>query len=159
MVHHADLALSMGLSEKHVVICEDGDQIEVTASGIRRSGQVPAGFHYIDGSAGDLDEKPLEERRMLAEFGVLQIAAGIDRDRGVIRQPVRLTARGWFDGESDRELIASVTTSVRDALESALRDGDRDESSLNKVAQRAAGRLLGQKFRRQPVLLAAIVVL
>jgi len=78
MVHHAELAVSMGLSQKHVLICEDGDQIEVTEKGIRRAGKVPAGFHYIDGSAGDLDERPLEERRMLAEYGVLLISAGVD---------------------------------------------------------------------------------
>jgi mRNA degradation ribonuclease J1/J2 len=96
---------------------------------------------------------------MLAEYGVLQISAGIDHDRGVIIQPVSLTARGWFDGESDKDLLESVTRVVRDAIESALKEGDRDGSSLNKVAQRAAGRILGQKFRRQPVLLAAIVVL
>jgi ribonuclease J len=159
MVHHADLALTMGLTNAHVLICEDGDQVEVTAAGIKRSGQVPAGFHYIDGSAGDLDERPLEERRMLAAFGVLQITAGIDKDRGTIIQPVRIITRGWFDGDHDRDLLETVTSNVRETIETALREGDRDEASLNKVAQRAAGRLLGQKFRRQPVLLAAIVVL
>jgi ribonuclease J len=96
---------------------------------------------------------------MLAEFGVLQISAGIDGERGTIIQPVRITTRGWFEGEHDRDLLESVTSSIRDAIEGALRDGDHDEASLNKVAQRAAGRLLGQKFRRQPVLLPAIVVL
>jgi ribonuclease J len=159
MVHHADLALTMGLANDHVLICEDGDQVEVTRAGIRRAGQVPAGFHYIDGSAGDLDERPLEERRMLAEFGVLQISAGVDAERGTIVQPVRITTRGWFEGEHDRDLLESVTSSIRDALEGALRDGERDEEALNKVVQRTAGRLLGQKFRRQPVLLPAIVVL
>ena len=159
MVHHAELAHSMGLASTHVLICEDGDQIEVTDNGIRRSGQVPAGFHYIDGSAGDLDERPLEERRMLAEYGVLQISVGIDAERGSIVQPVRLIVRGWFDGENDRTLLDAVTNEVRGALEGALREGNRDAESLNKVAQRAAGRLLGQKYRRQPVLLAAVVVL
>ena len=96
---------------------------------------------------------------MLAEYGVLQISAGVDQDRGTIIQPVRLTARGWFEGEHDRSLIDSVTGEVRTAIEASLRDGNRDAESLNKVAQRAAGRLLGQKYRRQPVLLAAIVVL
>ena len=96
---------------------------------------------------------------MLAEFGVLQISVGIDRDTGKIIQPVRLTARGWFEGEQDRSVIDSVTNEVRTALEASLRDGARDEDVLNKVAQRAAGRLLGQKYRRQPVLLAAVVVL
>jgi len=159
MVHHADLALTMGLKPQHVLICEDGDQVDVSADGIKRAGEVPAGFHYIDGSAGDFDERPLEERRMLAEFGVLLVAAGVDRERGVLVQPVRVTARGWFDGETDRKLIANLTEEVRVALDEALRNGDRDEDSLNKIAQRAAGRLLGQKFRRQPVVMAAVAVL
>ena len=157
--HHADLAASMGLADEHILICEDGDQIDVTTDGIRRAGQVPAGFHYIDGSAGDLDERPLEERRMLAEFGVVQITAGVDAQRGVISQPVRVTARGWFEGDHDRGVIDAVTATVREAVESALKDGKRDDESLSKIAQRAAGRLLGQKYRRQPVLLAAVVVL
>ncbi|NNN01099.1 MAG: ribonuclease J [Acidimicrobiaceae bacterium] len=159
MVHHAELATSMGLSPKHVLICEDGDQIEVSATGIKRAGQVPAGFHYIDGSAGDLDERPLEERRMLAEYGVLQISAGVDAKQRKLVQPVRLTLRGWFEGEHDRGLLDAVTHEVRSAIESELKEGKVDAEALNKVAQRAAGRLLGQKYRRQPVLMAAIVVL
>ena len=159
MVHHAELAHSMGLNPKHVLICEDGDQIEINKTGIKRAGQVPAGFHYIDGSAGDLDERPLEERRMLAEFGGVQISAGVDKKGGKIIQPVRLTARGWFEGDQDKSVLDAVTNEVRSALEVALREGTRDEEALSKVAQRAAGRLLGQKYRRQPVLLAAVVVL
>jgi ribonuclease J len=157
--HHADLAASMGLADKNILICEDGDQIDVTREGIRRAGQVPAGFHYIDGTAGDLDERPLEERRMLAAYGVVQITAGVDAERGVIGQPVRVSARGWFEGEHDRAVIDAVTATVREAIQTALKDGNRDEESLSKIAQRAAGRLLGQKYRRQPVLLAAIIVL
>jgi ribonuclease J len=158
MLHHADLAESMGLTRSHVLICEDGDQVEVTSEGIRRAGQVPAGFHYIDGSAGDLDERPLEERRMLAEWGVLQVSAAIDATTGRLVQAVRAQARGWFDGETDRALLAEVTEAVRAALEEALAGGERDEGALSKVAQRAAGRLVGQRFRRQPVLLAAVAV-
>jgi ribonuclease J len=158
MVHHADLALSMGLKGSHVLICEDGDQVEVTSAGIKRAGQVPAGFHYIDGSAGDLDERPLEERRMLAEYGLLLISGAIDAQRALIVEPIRISTRGWFEGEHDAALLEQVTSSVRDALDTALRDGERDASALNKVAQRTAGRLLGQKYRRQPVLLAAVAV-
>ena len=53
----------------------------------------------------------------------------------------------------------AVTSVVRDALSDSLRGGERDSDALSKVAQRAAGRLLGQKYRRQPVLLVAVVVL
>jgi ribonuclease J len=159
MVHHAELAVSMGLSSRHVLICEDGDQIEVNEKGIRRSGKVPAGLHYIDGSAGDLDETPLEERRMLAEYGVILISAGIDRASAKIAQPVTVTARGWFEGASDTDILGHLTSAVRTAVQEAIAGGDLETESLSKVAQRAAGRLLGQRYRRQPVILPAIIVL
>ncbi len=158
MVHHAELAVSMGLSSSHVLICEDGDQVELSAKGIRRAGQVPAGFHYIDGSAGDLDERPLEERRMLAEYGVVMISAGVNRRSGELSQEVIVSARGWFEGESDRAVLSALTDAVREALVVALREGERDGEKLNKVTQRAAGRLLGQRYRRQPVIMPSIVV-
>ncbi|MGH3732580.1 MAG: ribonuclease J [Acidimicrobiales bacterium] len=159
MVHHAELAVSMGLSSRHVLICEDGDQIEVSAKGIRRSGKVPAGFHYIDGNDGDFDERPLEERRMLAEYGVLLISAGVDHESAKIVQPVSVTARGWFEGASDADVLVNLTGEVRTALQGAIAEGNLDSESLSKVAQRAAGRLLGQRYRRQPVILPAVIVL
>jgi ribonuclease J len=159
MVHHAELAVSMGLSPKHVLICEDGDQIEVAENGIRRAGKVPAGFHYIDGSSSDLDERPLEERRMLAEYGVILISAGVDKETATIAQAVAVSARGWFEGASDAELLVNLKAAVRTALQEALADGNLDPDSLSKVVQRAAGRLLGQRYRRQPVILPAVVVL
>ncbi len=159
MVHHAELAVSMGLSSRHVLICEDGDQIEVNEKGIRRAGKVPAGFHYIDGSAGDLDETPLEERRMLAEYGVILISAGVDRASATIAQAVSVTARGWFEGASDTDILGHLTSAVRTAIQEAIAGGDLETESLSKVAQRAAGRLLGQRYRRQPVILPAVVVL
>ena len=159
LVHHAELAVSMGLNPKHVLICEDGDQIDVTAKGIRRAGKVPAGFHYIDGSAGDLDERPLEERRMLAEYGVILITVGVDRATARIAHEVTVSARGWFDGASDAQVLDSLRDAVRAALVDALAEGNVDGESLAKVVQRAAGRLLGQRFRRQPVIMPAVVVL
>ncbi len=158
LVHHAELAVSMGLSSKHVLICEDGDQIDITTKGIRRAGKVPAGFHYIDGAAGDLDERPLEERRMLAEYGVVLISVGVERVTRSIVHEVAVSARGWFDGASDTQVLDSLRLAVREALGESLSQGLIESDELTKSVQRAAGRLLGQRFRRQPVIMASVLV-
>ncbi len=158
LVHHAELAVSMGLSSKHVLICEDGDQIDITTKGIRRAGKVPAGFHYIDGAAGDLDERPLEERRMLAEYGVVLISVGVERVTRSIVHEVAVSARGWFDGASDTQVLDSLRLAVREALGESLTQGLIESDELTKSVQRAAGRLLGQRFRRQPVIMASVLV-
>jgi ribonuclease J len=159
MVHHAELAEDMGLDRQRVLICEDGDVLELSPAGLRRDGRVPAGFHYIDGTAGDLDEVPLEDRRMLAEHGVLLVTAGVDRERKELAVRAAVTARGWFEGQDERRLLEKTADAVSDALTEAIDGGDTDSASLNKVAQRTAGRLIGQKYRRQPVILSAVTVL
>jgi hypothetical protein len=55
--------------------------------------------------------------------------------------------------------LVNLTSAVRSALQEALAEGNLDAESLSKVAQRSAGRLLGQRYRRQPVILPAVVVL
>jgi ribonuclease J len=159
LVHHADLAIEMGVPANRVFVCEDGDVLEATASGVRRQGTVPAGFHYISGSTGDLDEAPLAERRLLAEHGVLLVTAGIDKSNGTLAQRAKVSSRGWFEGEHELQLLEAAAAAVNDALIEALRDGERDSEALNKVAQRATGRLIGQKYRRQPLILPAVTVL
>lgn len=158
MVTHADLAISMGLASDRVWICEDGDVIELSDRGVRRAGTIPAGYHYIDGDGGDVDDTPLADRRMLAEHGALLVSCGIRRSDGAITTPVTLTPRGWFDGERDQLLVREGTTEVTAALEAALAAGERDVDALNKVARKALGRLVGQKFRRQPVIMTAVVL-
>ena len=96
---------------------------------------------------------------MLAEYGVLLVSAGVDKASATIAQPVAISARGWFEGSSDAELLVNLTSAVRSALQEALAEGNLDAESLSKVAQRSAGRLLGQRYRRQPVILPAVVVL
>jgi ribonuclease J len=159
LVHHGEVALSMGLAPERMLICEDGDQIELTGVGLRRSGTVPAGFHYVDGQAIDFDETPIEERKMLAEFGVVVISAAVSLTSKELVQPVTLTMRGWFEGDHDEDLRFAVLASVRESLEELLVQGRQTPEEFNKAAQRSAGRVLGQKYRRQPVVIPAVVVL
>jgi len=60
--------------------------------------------------------------------------------------------------EGDKELLLMTAKAVNEALEEALEKGERDAGALNKVAQKAAGRLVGGKYRRQPVILPAIAL-
>jgi ribonuclease J len=158
LVHHADLATQMGVAANRVFVCEDGDVLEASEGSVRRAGKVPAGFHYVSGTTVDLDEAPLEERRMLAEHGVVLVTTGIDAVAGKIAQPTVATSRGWADGKNEQTLLVEVARAVDDALTEALAGGERKVDALVKVSQRTAGRVLGQKYRRQPLILPAVAV-
>jgi len=159
LVHHAELALKMGVPADAVLLCEDGDSVVLDDKGLTRGPDVPAGFHYVDGHTGDIDDRPLEDRRMLAKEGVVLIAAGVDLDEARIVAWPTVSTRGWFEGAQESALRVRTAEIVAKAIEDALASGDRDQESLNRVAKRAAGRFLGQSVRRSPVVLCAVVAL
>jgi ribonuclease J len=159
LVHHAAIARTMGVSDEGVVLCEDGDSVVLEGGVLRRGPEVPAGFHYVDGHTGDVDERPLEDRRMLATEGVVLIAAGIDAELGKLVAWPTVSTRGWFDGKEETAMLARCAELVAKALEDSLASGERGQDALNRVAKRAAGRFLGQSTRRSPVILCAVVTL
>jgi ribonuclease J len=159
LVHHAAIARRMGVPDEGVLLCEDGDSVVLDSAGFRRGPDVPAGFHYVDGHTGDVDARPLEDRRMLASEGVVLIAAGVDAELGELVAWPTVSTRGWFDGEQEGELRTRCAEIVAKAIDDALAQGERDPDALNRVAKRAAGRFLGQSTRRSPVILSAVVSL
>ena len=78
MVHHAELAVAMGIRPDQVLLCEDGDAVRLDHDGLRRDGTVPAGYVYVDGTVGDIGHGVLRDRKMLAEEGVVMVVATVD---------------------------------------------------------------------------------
>src|SRR5205807_8230080 len=66
LVHHARLAVGMGVDESKVLLCEDGDAVTLDDAGMRSSGSVPAGYLYVDGIVGDVSHGVLRDRRVLS---------------------------------------------------------------------------------------------
>ena len=159
LVHHRAIAQRMGVPDDQVLLCEDGDSVVLDGGGLRRGPKVPAGFVYVDGHTGDLDDTPIEDRRMLASDGVVLVAAGVDTENGKLVAWPTVSTRGWFDGEQESTLRTRCAEVVARALDDALAKGERGQDALNKVARRAAGRFLGQSTRRSPVVLSAVVSL
>ena len=89
MVHHARLALSMGIDPAKVILCEDGDVIQLDQKGITRDGRVPAGYVYVDGTVGDIEHGVLRDRQKLAEEGVVMVVVTVDRQKRHAELPAR----------------------------------------------------------------------
>ncbi len=64
--HHKELAISMGMNARDIVLPDIGMQVEMTENYIRPIGVVTAGIRLVDGSGlGDTASNVLKERKML----------------------------------------------------------------------------------------------
>jgi len=157
MVAHAKLGLMMGLNANHIVVCEDGDQVTLSDSGLEMTGRVPAGFLYVDGIVGDVGQGVLRDRKMLAEEGVVVVIATVDVDSGKVIAGPEIITRGWVYAPEAEDLLDEACERVADAVETAFASGIKDVEALEREVRRAAGKFVNERTRRRPMIVPVVM--
>jgi ribonuclease J len=157
LVHHAELAQSMGVPPERTLLCEDGDQITIDDDGIRISGQVPAGYLYVDGIVGDVGQGVLRDRRVLAEEGVVVVVVTVAFDTATILTGPEVITRGWVYAPEAEELLDECAAVVREAVELAFKESTPDLDGVARTVRRAAGRFVNERTRRKPMIVPVVM--
>ena len=157
LVANARHARTMGVPDSRVVLCEDGDVIEITDDGIELTGRVPAGMLYVDGIVGDVGQGVLRDRKVLAEEGVVVVVVTVDVSAGEVLVGPEIITRGWVYAPEAEDLIDEACETVAAAVEKALRGGTRDVDALEKEVRRAAGRFVSERTKRRPMIVPVVM--
>ncbi|MHB8319461.1 MAG: ribonuclease J [Acidimicrobiales bacterium] len=157
LVHHCDLARSMGLKSSEVLLCEDGDAVVLTENGLIRDGVVPSGYVYVDGTVGDIGHGVLRDRRVLAAEGVVMVVATVDIHAGRVSGTPQIATKGWVYAPEAEELIEEAASSVANALNNAMHDGARDVDVLARHARKALGKFVGDRTKRRPMIVPVVL--
>ncbi|MEL6891503.1 MAG: ribonuclease J [Actinomycetota bacterium] len=157
MVANANLAELMGVRRDHIVQCEDGDVIELSADGLQPVGRVPAGYLYVDGIIGDVGAGVLRDRQKLAEEGVVVVVASVDIQTGKVLTGPDIITRGWVYAPEAEDLLDEACDTVEAALEKALAEGVKDVDRLEREMRRATGKFVNERTRRRPQIVPALM--
>jgi ribonuclease J len=158
LVHHARLAQDVGVPEDHVLVCEDGDVITLTAEGAdveRRS--VPAGYMYVDGIVGDISHGVLRDRRMLSEEGVVVVIVTVDAATGDVVTGPEIVTRGWVYAPEAEDLLEDAKEVVRASLAEAAREGATDFDTMRRHARKSLGKFIDERTRRRPAVIPVVM--
>ncbi len=157
LLAHAHLALEMGVDRRSVLLCEDGDVVELGDDGVALAGEVPAGFLYVDGVVGDVTHGVLRDRRVLAEEGVVVVVVTVEKKSGEIVTGPEVITRGWVYAPEAEDLLDDARAAVRSALEEARQQGSADVDVLRRKARNAVGRLVNERTRRRPMIVPIVM--
>ncbi len=159
LVSHAALGRRMGVPAERVLVCEDGDRLEITGDGIRKVARVPAGYLYVDGlGIGDIGHGVLRDRRVLAEEGVVVVIAGVDIDSASVVMGPEVITRGWVHAAEAEDLLDECRQMIGQELKEALAaDPSGDAEQLAKVVRRSAGRFVNDRTRRRPMIVPVVM--
>ena len=157
MVANAKLGVLMGVAASNVLICEDGDVLELSDSGLAKVGRVPAGYLYVDGIVGDVGQGVLRDRKVLAEEGVVVVIVTVDVDTGKVLTGPEIITRGWVYAPEAEDLLDEACDRVAAVVEQSLAKGVRDVESLEREVRRAAGKFVSERTKRRPMIVPVVM--
>jgi ribonuclease J len=157
MIANARLGRTMGIPHDRVLVCEDGDVLELGDSGLELAGRVPAGYLYVDGIVGDVGQGVLRDRRVLAEEGVVVVVVTVDSQTGKVLVGPEIITRGWVYAPEAEDLLDEACDRIAAAVEGALAEGIRDVEALERDVRRAAGRFVSERTRRRPMIVPVVM--
>jgi ribonuclease J len=147
----------MGVPSDRVLLCEDGDVLELTDGGLEPSGRVPAGYLYVDGIVGDVGQGVLRDRRVLAEEGVVVVVVTVDSQTGKVLTGPEIITRGWVYAPEAEDLLDEACEVVAAAVEQALSSDVRDVEALEREVRRAAGKFVSGRTKRRPMIVPVVM--
>ncbi len=156
LVAHAGLARDMGMPTERVVLCSDGDRVELTDAGLRLVGSVGGDHVYLDGTVGDLGSRVLDERRKLGADGFVTVVVCVDLERGELVSSPQVVSGGWVEQPARAGHEAAVADAVETEVARALAGGDRNAGALEDLVMRTARRTSRDRTRRRPVIVPVL---
>jgi len=152
---HARLAVESGVSPDRVVLCEDGDVVDLVSGRARLVGHVKSRYVYVDGLAvGDVGESLLTERRILGDGGFIAATVVVDSVTGKVVGGPTVSAKGFSE---DPAVFAPVIPLVTEALDRAAQEGITDPHQLQQIVRRTVGRWVNDTYRRRPMIVPNVV--
>jgi ribonuclease J len=152
---HAQLGIESGVAPDRVVLCEDGDVVDLVEGHARHVGRVRNRYVYVDGLAvGDVSESLLTERRILGDGGFISATVVIDSVTGKVVGEPSISAKGFFE---DPDAFNPVIPLLTAALHRSAEDGITDPHQLQQVVRRTVGRWVNDAYRRRPMIVPTVV--
>jgi ribonuclease J len=152
---HARLAIESGIPEEHVVLCEDGDVVDLIDGVARVVGHVQCRYVYVHGLAvGDIGESLLTERRILSDGGFIAATVVVDSVTGKVVGGPSVSAKGFSE---DPAAFDEVVPMITEALDRAALDGIADPQQLRQIVRRTVGRWVNDRYRRRPMIVPNVV--
>lgn len=155
---HASLAEEVGISQKNIVVAENGSIVTAGKNRVSLTGKVPSGRVLIDGlGVGDVGNIVLRDRKQLSQDGILIVVATINRRTKKVIAGPDIVSRGFVYVREADELMSEARKRVSRALDQCMEDSVTDWSSIKSSLRDVLGKFLYEKTRRRPMILPIIM--
>ena len=155
--NHARLARELGIPHDHVLVCEDGDVVEIGDS-VRVAERVQAGMTLVDGlGIGDVGHEVLRDRRKMAGDGIVIVVVTADAHTGEVLAGPDIVTRGFVHDETSEDLLEEARRRTLESLKEVEAEEVGDPGILKQHVRRTLGRYFFEVIQRKPIIVPVIM--
>jgi ribonuclease J len=151
LVKHTEIAAECGVPASNSFVLENGEILEVTADSGVKTGRVKSGVILIDSSrAYEINEQIIQERRQLAEDGLVTITATLSERTKVESFDMSLKGLILPGGLTTEELAVKVRSQLESILVDHQTIANLSREDLRSFLQGSLDRFFAEKIRAKP---------
>ncbi len=157
---HGEIAESVGIPSKNIMVAGNGRVILINQKSIRLSKEeVPANYVMVDGlGVGDVGQVVLRDRQAMATEGMFVIIAVVDSKTGRVHGEPDIISRGFVYLRESKELLDQTRRKVKEIISKTTSDEHTVNWSYVKDNIRdKIGQFLYTKTQRRPMVLPVVI--
>ncbi|PAF49476.1 ribonuclease J [Helicobacter sp. 12S02232-10] len=156
---HRDTAIKCGVPEKNIYLMEDGDQIEVNPSYIRKVRTIKSGKTYIDNQVNrQIDNNVVLDRQGLAECGMAVVTAFVSAQEQKLLKDTRIITLGIANFKEEKELAKEIENALEMYIKTAKREVLTNQKTLENEVRNLTRKLLFKKLKKYPTIVSNVFV-
>jgi ribonuclease J len=158
MWFHGKIAQEVGVDEKNIFLCENGDQVLINKRQGKIHKKVPASSVYIDGkSVGDIGTSVLKERSSLSRDGFLAVSVVISNLSKELLSEPEINSLGFIYMKNSTETF-EATKKVTKEIVGRWKQNKQPVSKLKSMIRTSVKDVLYKQTRRIPVILPVVIM-
>jgi ribonuclease J len=119
--HNAEMAENVvGISKDRIIVCDDGDIIELTQDKkIRRAGRIAVGSKLFDDADKPVHEAVVKDRVHIAREGIFVVVLTLSKSNGHLIKTPDIVSRAFIYLDSSEELVGKIRHYLRNKTDRA----------------------------------------
>ena len=158
MVNNANLASSLGMDSKNIILKQNGDIVEFV-DGVYQDKfeSIKVEDVLIDGKSNDdVGELVIKDREMLGENGILLISATIDKQTKKVLVGPEVTTRGFIYVKDSLEMINEIKRMSLDIIEKNTMPNYVDYNQIKNEIREELSKYFYHETECKPMIIAVI---
>lgn len=157
LVHSAEIAEQVaGVKRENIFVCDNGDVLEVSVNGARKTGRVPVGGVMYDDSGAIVSEVVLKDRIHMSTEGMFIVVLTVQKGTGRLLTSPDIISRGFIYLRDSEELMGTIRQYLKQKVAFSFNNKHVDLDVIKKELKEEISHILYDQTRRTPIVIPVI---